>query len=451
MVVVRVRVLGQRFAAGVAGVVFVIIGAGFGLRVGDAAGAGAGVGGRAAVRQPCAPKVLEGVDLAAADGAGGGGRAGGLRPGVSAVVTLVPVGGEGQVAGDFVVCVIPLGFAVVPAIEDVARAGGGLDLVGDRPILEEIAHRVVHRAVCRGEGDFVVGAATRTRLVFNDAQGAIHVPKLCIRVSVSYQPVVCAAGERAGIFHRAVECAVLDLAVVGHSAVELGGVCAAALDDACVGGAVVVFRIKHDCAVYRTAIGLHLTVQAEGAAVGGLAALDRAAGHGEYAVLVAHVHSAAFVASLAAFDNAARQLERAYKQVHTAAFAASLAARDAAGVHGELSTGYDAHSAAVAGLTAHDIAAVHDGFATAAANTYGAVAAGDDAALDNLVAVGFIPHPQAVVVGGEFVLRSGVAVHDGQSPCAIASDMNRILPQVEDVAVEVEGELAVIPDYHRPI
>ena len=419
---------GQGLLAAVAEVVFIGVGAVVGFRVGVIPRAGAGVG-VVVVGNPCAPSVLQRGDRAAADGAGRASCAGGLRPGVSAVVTLVPVGGEGQVAGDGVGGVIPrCAVSLVPAAEGVARAGGGLDLVGDCPILEEIARCVVHRAVCRGEGDFVVGAAIRTRLVSDDAQGAIHVPKLCIRVSVLYQPVVCAAGERAGIFHRAVvcaageragifhravECAVTDRALVGHSAVELGGVCAAALDDACV-GAVVLFRIKHDCAVYRTAIGLHLTVQAEGAAVGGLAALDRAAGHGEYAVLVAHVHSAAFVASLAAFDNAARQLERAYKQVHTAAFAASLAARDAAGVHGELATGYDAHSAAVAGPTAHDVAAVHDGLA--AANTYSAVAAGDDAALDNLVAVGFIPHPQAVVVGGELVGFIGATVHDGHAP-----------------------------------
>ena len=252
-----------------------------------------------------------------------------------------------------------------------------------------------------------------------------------LRAAAGHRGVKCAAGDfavagdyagknavvdSAVVDDLAVECAVTDRALVGHSAVELGGVCAAALDDACV-GAVVVFRIKHDCAVYRTAIGLHLTVQAEGTAVGGLAALDRAAGHGEYAVLVAHVHSAAFVASLAAFDNAARQLERAYKQVHTAAFAASLAARDAAGVHGELATGYDAHSAAVAGPTAHDVAAVHDDLA-AAANTYSAVAAGDDAAEDGLRACvsSLIPHPQAIGVGGELVRFIGAAVHDGHDP-----------------------------------
>jgi len=410
--------------------------------------------------------------------------------------------------------------SLAPAGEDVARAGVRFDLAGDILALEEIARCVFHRAARQIEGDCAVIMTVYTSRFFaNDAQGAVCAGECGVCALVYYQAVVCAAYERSaakrhlGIVHHHifVECAIGDfspvdgdglvehtaaylgfslgsrcyraieyaaadratesrvaerhcaaeyamanLAIAGHSAAEPGGGAAAALDDAFAGDAVVGFSIKHNCAAHRAATRVHRAVQAEGAAIGGRAALDRAAGHGECAVLDAHAHSAAVAGSLAAFDNTASHLERASTHGHTAAIL-RRATHDAAGIHGEPAAGCDMHSAAAcaAGLMTHDIAAVHDDLAAAVADSYSADAAagaaGDDTAEDGLRAraSSLIPHPQAVGVGGELVGGIGVAVHDGHDPDGTTSDMNRILPLVKDVAVEVEDELAVIPDDYR--
>ena len=162
VVAVSVGALGQHFAAGVTGMVFVIIGAGFGLRVGDAAGAGAGVGGRAAVRQPCAPKVLEGADRAAADGADGGGGAGGFFRAAAVVADIPPVL-QMKVLGDGRVKVIGC-VPRIPCFENVAGRGG-LRRLGGR---FAVGHGLRRRSVV-AEGDGVARLVAREREVGGDA------------------------------------------------------------------------------------------------------------------------------------------------------------------------------------------------------------------------------------------------------------------------------------------
>ena len=161
MVAVSVGALSQDFAAGVAGMVFVIIGAGFGLRVGDAAGAGAGVGGRAAVRQPCAPKVLEGADLAAADGADGGGGAGGFFRAAAVVADIPPVL-QMKVLGDGRVKVIGC-VPRIPCFENVAGRGG----LGRLDGRFAVGHGLRRRSVV-AEGDGVARLVAREREVGGD-------------------------------------------------------------------------------------------------------------------------------------------------------------------------------------------------------------------------------------------------------------------------------------------
>ena len=180
VVAVSVGALGQHFAAGVAGVVFVIIGAGFGLRVGDAAGAGAGVGGRAAVRQPCAPKVLEGVDLAAADGADGGGGAGGFFRAAAVVADIPPVL-QMKVLSDGRVKVIGL-VPRIPCFENVAGRGG----LGRLDGLFAVGHGLRRRSVV-AEGDGVARLVAREREVGGDAVPAIIAVGDLLRVAVHRQ------------------------------------------------------------------------------------------------------------------------------------------------------------------------------------------------------------------------------------------------------------------------
>ena len=114
------------------------------------------------------------------------------------------------------------------------------------------------------------------------------------------------------------------------------------------------------------------------------------------------------------------------------------------------------YSAAVTvGIAAHDITDFHyDRTVPADIYTAGiigtvAVSAGNDAALDGLCAVGFIQHPQAVIVRSEFMLRIGAAVDDGQLGCEVAIiDIDLISSQVEDVAVKVENYTAAFSDIH---
>ena len=180
VVIVRVPVVGDDLAAGVADVVFVIIGAGFGLRVGDAAGAGAGVGGRAAVRQPCAPKVLEGVDLAAADGADGGGGAGGFFCAAAVVADLPPVL-QMKVLGDGRVKVIGC-VPRIPCFENVAGRGGLGRLGG----LFAVGHGLRRRSVVV-EGDGVARLVAREREVGGDVVPAVIVVGDLLRAAVHRQ------------------------------------------------------------------------------------------------------------------------------------------------------------------------------------------------------------------------------------------------------------------------
>ena len=148
---------------------------------------------------------------------------------------------------------------------------------------------------------------------------------------------------------------------------------------------------------------------------------------------------------------------------HAAAVARN-AADDRAAIHGECAVGYyaavrisfafDLYTAArtidlAIGLAAHDAAAVH-GKPTARFNIHTAavaarVAAGDDAALYDLCAAGFIQHPEAIGVGGEFVFRGGAAV--GEDQVAVLRDLDHAVVAVicyfEYMAVEVNGDFIV--------
>ena len=243
--------------------------------------------------------------------------------------------------------------------------------------MEEIARCVRHIAARRIKGDLVVAVTVCTnRFLSNDAQGAVCAAELSLRVVVYYQSAECAAA--------ALDCAV---------------------------------SFKHDRAAHRAAACVHRAVfQVEGAAVDCRAVGDRAAGHGECAV-VADVHSAAIAGRTCndtICDTAAIHDEFAVEHVHSATGEVGLAANDAATVHDKRAIP-GRHSAANTGSRAtNDIADVHGNCATRAGNYSAAAvaAAGDDAAGDGLIAV-FIQFPQAVVVR-ELVVFSGVAVDDGQ-------------------------------------
>ena len=126
------------------------------------------------------------------------------------------------------------------------------------------------------------------------------------------------------------------------------------------------------------------------------------------------------------------------------------AARNTAAGHGERAFFSHEHTAAprlkgTGSRTAHDIAAVH-GERTAALHVHAAAvnrcpdaarAAVDDAAVDGLCAVLFIPHPQAVIVGGELMLRIGSAVSDGQ----VYAFFHLNAVHFQHIAVQVDNEV----------
>ena len=126
------------------------------------------------------------------------------------------------------------------------------------------------------------------------------------------------------------------------------------------------------------------------------------------------------------------------------------AARNTAAGHGERAFFSHEHTAAPrlkggGGRTAHDIAAVH-GERTAALHVHAAAvnrcpdaacAAVDDAAVDGLCAVLFIPHPQAVGVGGELMLRIRPAVFDGQVYAVFHLNAGHF----QHIAVQVDGKV----------
>ncbi len=115
--------------------------------------------------------VAESRYRAAALGANDRSCAGGLRSGVTAVVTGRPVSGEGQVVFAHGVVVIPhRAVSLVPAGEEVAGPFVGLNLIGNFPVLAEIPHRVFHLAAIQCKGDLVV--VTATRFFPNNAQRA---------------------------------------------------------------------------------------------------------------------------------------------------------------------------------------------------------------------------------------------------------------------------------------
>ena len=127
------------------------------------------------------------------------------------------------------------------------------------------------------------------------------------------------------------------------------------------------------------------------------------------------------------------------------------AARNTAAGHGERTFFSHEHTAAPrlkggGSRTAHDIAALH-GEPAAAHHVHAAAvnrcpdaaarAAVDDAALDGLCAVLLIPHPQAVIVGGELMLLLGGAVDDGQA----AAFFHLNAAHFQHIAVQVDNEV----------
>ena len=121
------------------------------------------------------------------------------------------------------------------------------------------------------------------------------------------------------------------------------------------------------------------------------------------------------------------------------------AARNTAAGHGERASISHEHTAAPrlkggGGRTAHDIAAGHGELAAALhvhAAAFFSAAAVDDAALDGLCAVLLIPHPQAVSVGGELMLRIGSAVSDGQ----VYAFFHLNAVHFQHIAVQVDNEV----------
>ena len=130
------------------------------------------------------------------------------------------------------------------------------------------------------------------------------------------------------------------------------------------------------------------------------------------------------------------------------------AARNTAAGHGERAFFSHEHTAAPrlkggGGRTAHDIAALH-GERAAALHVHAAAvnrcpdaarAAVDNTALDALCSVGFIPHPQAVSVGGKLMLRIGSAVSDGQVYAVFHLNAGHF----QHIAVQVDGKVSGHP------
>ena len=131
------------------------------------------------------------------------------------------------------------------------------------------------------------------------------------------------------------------------------------------------------------------------------------------------------------------------------------AARNTAAGHGERAFFSYVHTAAPrlkggGGRTAHDIAALHGELAAALHVHAAAVnrcpdaaarAAVDNTTLDGLCAVLFIPHPQAVIVGGELMLRIGSAVSDGQ----VYAFFHLNAVHFQHIAVQVDGKVSGHP------
>ena len=127
------------------------------------------------------------------------------------------------------------------------------------------------------------------------------------------------------------------------------------------------------------------------------------------------------------------------------------AARNTAAGHGERAFFSHEHTAAPrlkggGGRTAHDIAAGHGELAAALHVHAAAVnrcpdaaarAAVDDASVDGLCAVLLIPHPQAVSVGGELMLRIRPAVFDGQ----VYAFFHLNAVHFQHIAVQVDNEV----------
>ena len=127
------------------------------------------------------------------------------------------------------------------------------------------------------------------------------------------------------------------------------------------------------------------------------------------------------------------------------------AARNTAAGHGERAAAIHIHTAAPrlkggGSRTAHDIAALH-GEPAAAHHVHAAAvnrcpvaaarAAVDNASVDGLCAVLLIPHPQAVSVGGELMLRIGSAVLDGQVYAVFHLNAGHF----QHIAVQVDGKV----------
>ena len=210
--------------------------------------------------------------------------------------------------------------------------------------------------------------------------------------------------------------------------------------------AQVVLVVLKSFAVFNRAALPHnkytVVLNAATYSIGGHAAVDHAAVHGECAV---------FTFATAVY-------------FHAAAVARN-AADDRAAIHGECAVGYyaavrisfafDLYTAARAivlasGLAAHDAAAVHSKSAArfnihTAAVVAARVSAGDDAALNNLCAAGFIQHPEAIGIGGDIVFRGGAAV--GEDQVAVLRNLDHAVVAAicyfEYMAVEVNGDFIV--------
>ena len=223
-----------------------------------------------------------------------------------------------------------------------------------------------------------------------------------------------AAGDGAAVGHLTVECAAGDGAFVGHLAFKRAAADGAA---ACVehvplefgaGGAAAgdlrVFSRNIHRAVHRAAIGVHDAAQIQGISISesclavpddagreckctGLAAVSAIID--EYAA--AEICRAAHDAAAVQRKGTARVTFIRFMHTHAAA-SGCRAADDIAAGHGELAAPHT-HTAAIS-----------------VAPVFHSRAAGDDAAGHGLRAVCLIQHPQASVVGREFMYSLGIAV-----------------------------------------
>ena len=297
------------------------------------------------------------------------------------------------------------------------RAAAGHDLRGVDPAVGLVGHGdtadrafgdravICHHAVKRAAAD---RAVVVDHLAVKDTVGD--------HVAVDHPAVKCTAADRARVLHRAVKRAAAD----DTSGVHTHGVRSTTAGRT-AGDPHIAADLKSFAVVRNAAAKCSLAIAVFCMTVPDL----RRAGQidGSFIVYAAAIRITSH--RRAARNTAAGHGERAFfSHEHTAAprlkGGGSRTAHDIAALHGEPAAAHHVHAAAV------------NRCPDAAAR-----AAVDNASVDGLCSVGFIQHPQAVIVGGELMLRIGSAVLDGQVYAVFHLNAGHF----QHIAVQVDNEV----------